>query len=201
MSNSSPSEENKALFKLLFKTLEEIGDVSNISVINYRHDTEPISIEIVFSPNNPSAKYTTYSTLGLSDYSMYEYGDSQEYPVRLELIGVAQSDIAYFSNIMATLAFYVMRQSLFFYPGAILPNIVPIYDSSSKLKHIYFSDPFFWSPLSLVEMKTKKVAWLWAFPVTDAEEKYISKHGSDEFESLLEKNEVNVFDMNRSSII
>ena len=42
---------------------------------------------------------------------------------------------------------------------------------------------------------------LWAFPITDAEEEYLSKYGVEKFEDLLEKHEVNVFDLNRSSIV
>lgn len=104
MLNQEPSIENKNLAKFLVKAL---GKNSGVSIIECIHDTEPLSIDIIFSKDNPADNYTTYSTIGLSDYPMFKNEDLEEYPVKLEIVGVCKNDVNWFGNVIATLGFYI----------------------------------------------------------------------------------------------
>jgi antitoxin YqcF len=129
------------------------------------------------------------------------YKNEKEYPVRLEIVGVCQKNVKWFANLIATLAFYIIKQKLVYHPGFVFLDIGNLYDFKSDLKHIYFSDPFLWDDLDPLQMETKKVAWLLIIPISDGEYKYLIEHGEDKFEELLEKSEANVFDLIRASIV
>lgn len=58
-------DENKILAKFMHKIF---GNNPNASVINYLNDDESLCIPILSCPKNPCEGFTTYATVGLSDY-------------------------------------------------------------------------------------------------------------------------------------
>lgn len=190
------TNENKTLAKFMRNTF---AYTPNVSVVNHLNNDDSLGIHIIHCPESPSEGLTTYATVGLSDYPMYQ--DNEEFHVRLEIIGVCDSDIDWFPNILATCAFYLIQEGWLFSPGAVLKNIVNIYDSETQLKHIYFTSPFLWEKLHTLQLKSKKVAWLLCILISDAECDYREQNSSDKFEDLLEKSNTDVFNVARHSVI
>lgn len=191
------TDENKMLAKFMHNAF---GSNQNARVINYFNADESLAIPILSCPESPSEGLTAYTTVGLSDYPMYQ--DNEEFHVRLEIIGVCDSNIEWFPNILSTCAFYLIQEGWLYSPGSVLKNIVNIYDSETQLKHVYFTSPFLWEEeLKALQLETKKIAWLICILITDAEYNYRQQNGSDKFEELLEESYTDVFNIARHSVV
>jgi antitoxin YqcF len=55
--------------------------------------------------------------------------------------------------------------------------------------------------LKTLDCKTKKVSWLLAMPISEAEYCYLKEHGEEALESLLEERHADFADPDRSSIV
>jgi hypothetical protein len=192
-----PTDENRMLAKLINSAF---GSKQNTRIVEYLNEDNSLQIPILICPSSPSEDSTIYATVGLSDYSMYQ--DGHEFPTRLEIISAGNTDIDWLPNVISTAAFYIVQKRWLCCPGAILVNALKGYVFDSDLKHLYFTVPFLWQDeLKVVQLRTKKVTWLLAIPITDAEHEYCKKHGDEKFEEMLERNRVNVFDLTRHSVI
>ena len=81
-----------------------------------------------------------------------------------------------------------------------MPGYVADFLPSTTVPHLYFSAPFLWeSSLKTLDCGTKKVSWLLAVPISDAEYEYLIEHGDSALEDLLEKQRIDIFDLTRSS--
>jgi hypothetical protein len=170
-------------------------------VTEYSHDHLLIRVDILQCPNRPDPGVTSYSTIGLSDTPMMYEGE--EYPVRLEMVGASytrEDDV--FARILSTAAFSVMRTHWLVAPGTVLPNVVREYLPSSQVPHLYFTAPFIWEDkLTTLDLPKKPVAFLFAMPISEAEYQYRLEYGDEAFEKVLEKSNIDIYDLERPSTI
>ena len=62
--------------------------------------------------------------------------------------------------------------------------------------------PFLWDEtLRTLTLRDKRVAWLLAVPISDAELRYDERKGPDALESLFENQHIDVFDISRPSVV
>ncbi len=123
-------------------------------------------------------------------------------PLRVELIGACSKEFGLFPNILATCAFNVINTNFLCHPGAIYPNIVRFYMPESPLRDILLVSPFLWDDkLSSIQFTDKMIAWLMIIPISEAESAYVNKHSLDVLEELFERNQINVYDLMRASIV
>ena len=189
------SSENKVLAK---KILEAVG--GNPKITKYWNEDESQCVDIFSSIDHPVQGVVTFSTIGLSDYPLSFRGE--EYPVRIEIIGCGIRSNGLFPNLIVTASFHVISDSWFCSPGVIYPDIVSTYYANIDLKHLYFTTPFFWQDsLSVVDLGTKKVAFVLAMPISERERRYVVGNSPVDFEKILEQEKVDIFDLNRSSVI
>jgi len=192
MSNISP--DNKAIAQRIAKAFEGTPIVRE-----YLHDNLPLKIAIASMVDKPDVDVTSYGTIGLSDTAL-KWGDG-EFMTRIELCAAANSSISFFPNIVASAAFNIMRKKILCYPGSAMLNYVKEYYNDTQLPHLYFTSPFLWEDdLKSVELQTKTVSWLLCFPISQNEYNYLNENGDEKFETLLESSEVDIFDINRSSV-
>lgn len=110
--------------------------------------------------------------------------------------------VEFFPNVLASAAFCIMRSEAVYHPGTVLPNHVRQFYEASKLPHLYLTAPFLWEKeLAMLDCGTKKVSWLLAMPISDAEYLYLQEHGDHAFEQALEKQHVDASDLDRASVI
>lgn len=196
MSKAKPTAENKRVAR---HAASAFG--SKPQVVEYLHDTEPLAVDILWCENSPCTGVTAYSTIGLSDYPMLN-DDGTEFPTRLEIAGACSSKEDMFANILASAAFCVMRTHRLCYPGAVMQDYVREYSPSSTVPHLYFTAPFLWEEsLRTLDCGTKKVSWLLAMPISQAECQYLLEHGDDALETLLERYQIDIFDLYRPSVV
>ena len=169
------------------------------SVVKYWDDQHISHIDILSTINEPFEGISSYSTIGLSDYSIGYTGE--EKPLRVEIIGAHATENNDFPNILATCAFNVMNSKQTISQGEVFQDIVTLYYPDSEMKHILFTDPFLWANLKSFELSEKTVAWLLAVPISTSEYLYSVDKGIDALEDLFEQENIDIFDIERKSVV
>ncbi|MED4351065.1 suppressor of fused domain protein [Schinkia azotoformans] len=163
-------------------------------------DNKESIIDIVIMDNKPNEYETTFATIGLSNYDIgYSVKDK---PLRVEFIGACIDEYKLFGNVLSTCAFNIINSGYSCSPGMIYPDVVKMYYPEFNMKHIMFVSPFLWAEnLTPFDFEDKHVSWLQAMPISEAEYNYAEQNGSEALENLFEESEVDILDLNRSSII
>ena len=87
-------------------------------------------------------------------------------------------------------------------PGTIFPDVVDMYGCSTTLKHLMFVSPFLWDEkLETLELPSKTVDWLLAVPISEMEYQFAQAEGSGRLEDLFEEYQIDIFDINRPSVV
>jgi hypothetical protein len=189
------SDENRKINRML---QDVFG--GNRKYARYADEEEKSTIDILSCGDSPWEGVTSYGTLGLSDYSIGK--KVNDVPLRVEFVGACKSEFKSFPNILATCAFNVINSKYKCEPGTIYLEVVETYIESA-MKHILFSSPSIWDKkLETIYMQPQKiVAWLQVIPISDEEFEYSRAKGVNALEGLFEKEEVDIFDLNRQSVL
>lgn len=168
-------------------------------VNRYWDEARKSHVDLISSSDRPYEGVVSYGTIGLSDHPLIQ--EEKEFPVRLELLGVSRDVYGEFPRMLTTAAFCVINDLWFCSPGSILRNAVDMYDSSLSMKHFMFVSSFLWEGLEKMEFESKSIVWLLAVPISENERVYAEKNGTDALEDLFEKEQIDVFDLGRSSVL
>lgn len=170
------------------------------SIIEFWDDARQNSIFILGSVHKPEPGISIYSTVGLFNYPLTLQG--KQIPARAELIGACQSVASGFNHVLATLAFCVINSGWGCAPGIIFPDVLAIYELSNTLSDIFFVYPFLWKDkLKSLEVDGHQVAWLLAVPVSKAETEFARKYGAEQLENLFIRENIDILDLNRQSVL
>ncbi len=83
----------------------------------------------------------------------------------------------------------------------IFPDAVAMYKLSKTMRHLFFVPPFLWEDdLKTVDLGKKKVSFLLATPISEAEYVFAEQNGSDALEEEFERENIDIFDLNRKSV-
>lgn len=191
-----PSKENKTIAEM---ALGIFG--GEPSVIRGADEKGTSNIDILSCKDRPCKWVTSYSTLGLSDYSIGLKVDGV--PLRVELVGACATQYDQFVNILGTCAFNIINSNFRCKPGIIYPNVVGMYLENQPMKHVLFTTAFVWEKkCETLEFKPMKiVTWLLIVPISDLENKYAEEHGSDSLEAVFEQKHIDIFDLKRASAL
>ena len=192
---TKPSKDNKTI-------AQTVGGVfgGDWKVHDYFDDDRKTHVDVLSSANRPQKGVNSFSTLGLSDHPIYKDGRRLK-DVRVELLGACGSAFKEFANVVASSAFDMIKDKRFIAPGVIFPGVVKQYRPRSPMKNVMFIPPFLWPDLKTLKLPTKTVAWLLIVPVSDAEMKYAVKQGPAKLEELFEKHQIDVYDIDRPSVV
>ncbi len=190
------SADNKKIAKMLGTAFS-----GAFTVAEFVHDSLPLSVDLLRCPDRPGEGVTSLGTIGLSDFPLHL--ENEEFPVRIELVGaIASRNVDAFASVLGTTAFCIIRSGRIVQPGNTLEDAVSVYIPESPLPHIYFTAPFFWEEaLRSTQFGTKKVAWLLAFPISQAELELLREKGDSALEDEFEKHNVDIFDLYRESVV
>ncbi|WP_337270456.1 suppressor of fused domain protein [Oryzifoliimicrobium ureilyticus] len=187
------SDENRLIAKTIVSVF---GGVPNIR--KYWDDNHISNLDIVACSDAPDEGVSSYATIGVSDYPIMR--GKVEYPARVEILGVCDSNSPHYANIIATCGFCVVNDHWFLAPGVIFPNIVQMYSASKTMQHIAFVEPFIWEDkLSSLKLDTKTVDWLLAVPISEEEYRFAKDESFDALEDLFEKEQIDIFNIDRQS--
>jgi hypothetical protein len=188
------SVENKVIARYLWLAFD-----GKPVVKQYTYKNPPLQIDIVSSTDQPKPGLNSYGTIGLSDFPRKK--GTVELEVRVELCGVADSTVKFFPNIMASVAFKIMRSNLPCHPGSTMKDYVKKYYADTRFPHLFFTNPFCFQSLKLLSLEHKKVAWLFCVPISDAEFNYLKREGNDKFKALIKSSGAYNFNFNRQELV
>ena len=118
---------------------------------------------------------------------------------------VAKDKNEFASRLLSSCSFFIGKDNWEARPGAVFNDLITLYDKNIEMKHVYFTEPFLWQDkLEQIssKIKEKNVLFLLAVPISESELSYKNKDGDEEFEKLLFfKNDIDLFDFNRKSVI
>ncbi len=155
-------------------------------------------VDLLDVRDRPSSGICTYSTLTLHETPNLLDGTD----IRVELAGVAPEDAGEFPNMLATAAFFVIKDRWLCAPGVVFPDLVTEYSLSPTLRHVLWVPPFPWGHLGSIDMADNfAVHWLLAIPISDAERHLLVDQGFDTLEAALAGQEVPYFDLDRPSVV
>ena len=188
------TKENKILART---ALEAFGGKPSVS--KYWDENNVSDVDILAAIDRPYDGITAYSTIGLSDYSIGYSVD--EKPLRIEIVGASATIYEFFPNILSTCAFNIINTKLPISHGEIFKEVIKMYYPDSEMEHVLFTSPFLWKKLKTIDFLDKKVAWLLAVPISTKEFLFAEKEGSEALETMFEKEEIDIFNVGRNSIL
>lgn len=184
---------------LIAKTISQVVE-GTPKVLEYTDQNGVSKIDVYIGENRPYEDVTTYSTIGLSNYDIgLKSNDDKD--IRVEFIGACESKFAKFGNILSSCAFNVINDHFSCQPGTIYPNVVNEYYDDLSMKHILFTDPFLWENLEYIETPGSHITWLMTVPISNNEFEFAKNNSVEELENLFAEKEINIFDLNRESVI
>lgn len=190
----SISSENKIIAK---SALQVFGGKPQVS--KHWDESNVSNIDMLSSADRPYDGITSYSTIGLSDHSIKYTVDGT--PLRIEIVGASASKYEHFPNVLATCAFCIIKSNFLVSHGKIFRDMIKMYYPNSEMKHVLFVSPFMWEDLKTLDFPNKKVAWLFAVPISENEYIFAQEKGTDSLEELFKEKEIDIFDMERKSIL
>ncbi len=174
----------------------------NPSVFPY-YDTSKEEFVDIISLDDPIDKNVKfYGSIGVSNYpNMIEMKDNTQKNIPVELLMAGYKKYDKIPNILATVSFYIMKQGWSCQPGTVFKQILDDYYDTG-LKHILFNRPFLWEDkLSDLKFDDKKINPLLLVPISERELEYKLSHGYSALEDLFGKHNIDIFDLERQSVI
>ena len=159
---------------------------------------ESHSVDLLISSDRPSPGFTSHSTVDLHNVPNPLEGTD----MRVEIAGVAPSAATAFANMLATAAFYVIKDGWLCAPGVVFPSLMKEYGLSSTLSHVMWNEPFPWEQLESAKFSEQfSVHWLLAVPISDAEYELLLDRGFFALQLLFTEHEIEYFDLDRRSVV
>lgn len=192
------SEENKKLSNYITNIVGV-----NKMIDRYYDENEKNFIDIFTcdDPLYPAIKIC--GTVGVSDYpNKIEMNDNSFINIPIELLIGGFTESSELANIISTAGFYITKNGWECQPGSVFMRIIEMYFETSEMKHIMFISPFLWQDkLKPLKLETKTVHWLLCIPISDKELEYKMKNGASSLEDIFQEKDIDIFDINRKSVI
>ena len=150
------------------------------------------------SSDRPYHGVKSYATIGLSECDIGLFSNDKR--LRVELLGACDEKEELFANILATTAFEIMGKKQCTY-GDVIQNVISEYIIDSEMKHVYLMNPFLWNEFETLEFRELCVAWLLIIPISEQEKEYAIINGWEALEDKFEAVDIDIFNLNRKSII
>jgi hypothetical protein len=195
MTKNPASGEQKSIGR---HALSAFGGKPKIQV--YIHNDMPFAVDILSVADSPSDGIASYSTIGLFETALDR---NEQFGTRVELCGAMLLEVAQWSNVVASASFALMRSRRSVKPGRVLEGYVAEYYPETSVPHLYLTIPFLWNNGHFPELVLDngiKINWLQVIPISTDEREILRTCGDSAFEDLLEKSDVDVFDLNRTTL-
>jgi hypothetical protein len=196
MEQKAVSNENKELAKYI-TTIAGI----NRSFQKYWDDKNENCIDIFTCDDPVDSKVKFYGIIGLSDYPNIIEMKNGNKNIPVELLIAAYKEYDKIPNILSTCAFYLSKNKWTCQPGSVFMRMIDFY-YKKEMQHLLFVPPFLWdAKLEPLQLESKIVNWLLAIPISESELQYKNKNGFNSLQNLFEENEIDIFNLNRKSVI
>ena len=163
------------------------------SVVMYNDDDNVTQVPIFSSENSDGL---VAATIGLMDLNQSK---KPNLVLRTELMMYSRNNDKLVSNVLSTIAFYILKNGWRANPGTVFESMVSMYFPETHLPHIFFTAPFQWEEWGNVNLDDRVIHPLLAIPVSDAEAELATNRTGGVLESLWSDCGTDVFDWSRKS--
>jgi len=169
-------------------------------ILHLWDDDHKSDIYVLEAADCPQKGVISYATVGLSEHPLIRNG--AEFSTRVELLGACGSAFPGFNRVLATVGFCIINSKWFCAPGVIFPGVLDMYGVSVTMSDIYFANPFLWGDgFKSTQINDQTTAWLLAVPVSKQETEFAKKYGSSKLEDLLSAKDIDIYNLNRTSVV
>ncbi|MDO5560839.1 MAG: suppressor of fused domain protein [Oscillospiraceae bacterium] len=160
-------------------------------------------IDILFAKSSPSKGYLTASTLGMVNRTTGYKDKNSQKEIRAELIMSSYGGSDLIGKILSTAAIGICDNGIQYGYGTLLKGILEGYLPNSDMKHLFLMlPPPIWSDkFKVIDCEDSIVVFLYALPISDAEKEYMAEHGIDELQNHFVQENIDMFDLNRKSVL
>lgn len=164
----------------------------------YGDEDESHKVDILSCKDRPSPGLVSYSTLGV--HLVPNMLDDDDF--RVELAGIAESSVERFPNLLATAAFYVIKNRWHVAKGIVFDGLLKEYKLSKTMEHLMWAEPFEWDSLRSVDVGDGiTVHWALGIPISESERQYLNENGFWKLEALFVDRQVDYWDLNRRPVV
>ncbi len=155
---------------------------------------------ILRSDNCPMEGVSSYSTVGLSDKTVEIDGKIFDFGV--EICGASQTCFDSFVKLLGDIALNVKEGIWIAAEHTVFPDLIQKYYPHSEMKHVLMVTPGMWDEdFGDYTFDHKRVIWLMMVPISTAEFEYTLANGVYPLEDLFVDQQIDVFDLERRSVI
>lgn len=163
-------------------------------VFSYWDEPETSCVHVLSCKDSYQKNVTSYATLGLSDYRLWEgFG--------VEFVAAFGGSFDGAPNIVSTAAFCVINSGWKPHPGAIFYDIVGMYYPTGPMQNLLLADPFLWRDMRTLELSGRKIAFLHLVAISEAEARFHESEGYDALAVKFEEAQIDVFNLGRPSVV
>ena len=166
-------------------------------VVRFGDDDGGNDCFIVSGSNCPVDGVTSYGSVGLSRAGQ-KAGNTD---VSVEIVAACASGTPHIDNLVASCVFDSVKNGTNITYGAQIADIIDQYGISQTLRHVTFVAPFLWHGLGKLEFGGQAVHCLLMLPISDTEKAYLESNGIDALEALFNDRQIDLFDINRPSVL
>ncbi|WP_305616337.1 suppressor of fused domain protein [Novosphingobium sp.] len=190
---TTPSNDSLKVFAYLEAKLGESSEIIGVG------DSKEVSkVDIMAVHDRPEQGVKTYATL---DFATHDIGlEANGKDLRVELVMACGAGYQHGAHILASCAFEAMNDGANIGPGEILEDVVALYHPDFVMQHAMLVDPFLWD-MESQQLETRTVAFLQIIPISTAEADYAEANGPDALQDRFVAEQIDVYDLERSSVI
>ncbi|MCX5577238.1 suppressor of fused domain protein [Kaistia terrae] len=166
-------------------------------VFRFGDDDGVVDCAIVSGRNFPVEGVTSYGSVGLSQ-TVQQAGDVE---VKVEVVTACASDTPHVDSLLSSCVFDCFKNRTNISYGSLIPDIIDQYGISRTLRHVTFVAPFLWPALDKIEVEGQVIYCLLMVPISDGEKAYLESNGIDALEALFDNAQIDIFDINRASVV
>jgi len=198
MPGTEHTQENNEIFHNILAVFA--AQREQVSVPRYYNDDEGYWIDIVSARDCPAGGVASYATIGLSGFSIGKLMGGTS--LGIEIVGACERQDETFLNILSTCAFHIMAGGAKCFPGCVFQDVVGMYLPNRAMRHVIFVPPFGWeNEFAALDLPGKKVAWLQAIPISEAEYQFANEKGADELTALFAQRQIDYLNLERASVV
>lgn len=184
-----------------------IDEDKNLPEIRKYTDIKGTKVDIFQIKNIIEKGLNIFITVGVSEHSLDIKVDNIELGVEFialsnKLFSKDPSKDSKIPNILITCSSCIKNSNYKCYPGAIFLDVIEPFYPNTDMKHILFTNLLpYMNELKALYLEDKIVSWLLAVPISEKEYLYSLDYGIEALETLLEKKQVDIANLDRKSII
>lgn len=170
---------------------------SSTKVVRFGDDKGENDCFIVTGWDCPIRGVSSYASIGLSRHEQKAGNIS----VKVEILAACASSTPNIDNVVASCVFESVKNNSNISYGSHIKDIIKQYKISETMENVTFVDPFIWDDFQRISIHEEDVVFLLMLPISGNELKFLDSFGIDALEKIFLDRQIDVYDINRPSVV